>query len=122
MACRWNENVIPHLAKGNKDMGLMERGTKRICHACSVKYYDLGKPEPACPACGVVYNPEALLKSKHRYVPQPAAAKAPAKPTAAAIENDRLPPPIDDEDEVVVEDEEGVPVVADEDELGEELL
>ena len=105
-------------------MGMMERGTKRICHACSVKYYDLGKPEPTCPACGVVYNPEALLKSKHRYVPQPASSKAPAKPVAA-IENDRLPPVVDDDEEVAVqdEDEESVPVVADdEDELGEVLL
>jgi uncharacterized protein (TIGR02300 family) len=28
-------------------------GTKYECTSCSTKFYDLGKPEPICPKCGL---------------------------------------------------------------------
>ena len=90
------------------------RGTKRICHSCEARYYDLGRDPPTCPTCGVVYNPEALLKSRHRTVQAKAPAVQRSKP-AAVVEDDRLPP-VEDEDEVVAvsEDEGAVEVAEDE--------
>ncbi len=39
-------------------------GMKRICPNCGTRYYDFKKDPPACPSCGVEYDPEALLKSR----------------------------------------------------------
>jgi len=42
-----------------------EWGTKRTCPKCGVRFYDLGKEDPVnCIACGINWNPEAVLKSK----------------------------------------------------------
>ncbi len=41
-----------------------EWGQKRICPNCGTRYYDFRKDPPTCPACGTVYDPEALLKSR----------------------------------------------------------
>ncbi len=41
-----------------------EWGLKRICPNCGTRYYDFSKDPPSCPACGTVYDPEALLKSR----------------------------------------------------------
>lgn len=35
-----------------------ELGKKHICQSCGVKFYDLMKPEPACPKCGQVVDEE----------------------------------------------------------------
>jgi uncharacterized protein (TIGR02300 family) len=29
------------------------RGTKRVCHACSARFYDLSREPIVCPSCGV---------------------------------------------------------------------
>lgn len=34
-------------------------GSKRVCEACSTKYYDLNKSPAICPNCGQEFNPEA---------------------------------------------------------------
>ena len=41
-----------------------EWGVKRICPACSGRYYDMCNDSPVCPTCGVRYDPEALLKTR----------------------------------------------------------
>ena len=42
-----------------------EWGTKRTCPKCATRFYDLGKEDPVqCIACGVVWHPEPVLKSK----------------------------------------------------------
>jgi len=33
------------------------RGTKRMCQACQVRFYDLMREQIVCPACGAVYTP-----------------------------------------------------------------
>ena len=33
------------------------RGTKRVCQACAVRFYDLLRDPILCPACGVVHTP-----------------------------------------------------------------
>jgi uncharacterized protein (TIGR02300 family) len=35
------------------------RGTKRMCQACEVRFYDLMREQIVCPACGAVYTPVA---------------------------------------------------------------
>ena len=45
-------------------MAKTEWGLKRICPNCGTRYYDFRKDPPTCPACGTVYDPEALLKSR----------------------------------------------------------
>ncbi len=34
------------------------RGTKRVCHACQVRFYDLLRDPILCPACGERHVPE----------------------------------------------------------------
>jgi uncharacterized protein (TIGR02300 family) len=35
------------------------RGTKRVCHACAARFYDLLREPIVCPACGAHYVPDA---------------------------------------------------------------
>jgi uncharacterized protein (TIGR02300 family) len=42
-------------SQSNKAM----RGTKRVCQACQVRFYDLAREQIVCPACGVLYTPVA---------------------------------------------------------------
>ena len=45
-------------------------GIKRTCHSCGAKYYDFKKKVPECPSCNTVFDPEALLKSRRRAMPE----------------------------------------------------
>ncbi len=45
-------------------------GIKRTCHSCGAKYYDFKKKAPECPSCNTVFDPEALLKSRRRAMPE----------------------------------------------------
>jgi uncharacterized protein (TIGR02300 family) len=35
------------------------RGTKRGCHACAARFYDLAREPIVCPSCGAHYVPDA---------------------------------------------------------------
>jgi uncharacterized protein (TIGR02300 family) len=35
------------------------RGTKRVCQACAVRFYDLSREPIVCPSCGARYVPDA---------------------------------------------------------------
>jgi uncharacterized protein (TIGR02300 family) len=37
------------------------RGTKRACHECAVRFYDLARDPIVCPACGTQHTPEPPL-------------------------------------------------------------
>jgi uncharacterized protein (TIGR02300 family) len=39
-------------------------GTKRICHACSTRFYDMNKPTVVCPKCNTPFSAESILKSR----------------------------------------------------------
>ncbi len=39
-------------------------GLKRICPQCNTRYYDMKKRPPVCLSCGVVFDPETLMKSR----------------------------------------------------------
>jgi uncharacterized protein (TIGR02300 family) len=41
-----------------------EWGTKRQCLSCGTRFYDLMKPEIACPKCGAAYDTESATKTR----------------------------------------------------------
>ncbi|MBK8176011.1 MAG: TIGR02300 family protein [Rhodospirillales bacterium] len=45
-------------------MAKPEWGTKRTCHACGARFYDLRRDPMVCPACGAVHDPERTPKPK----------------------------------------------------------
>lgn len=89
-----------------------EWGTKRACPKCNTRFYDLGQDDPVtCIACGNVWVPEPMLKSKQ---PMPFET---AKPVAKTDDDGVLAD--DDEDLDVAEDAEepDVDIADDEDDL-----
>ena len=44
-------------------MAKPEWGTKRICHSCGTRFYDLLRDPIVCPSCGTQFDPEALLRT-----------------------------------------------------------
>lgn len=68
-----------------------EWGIKRTCHSCGAKYYDFKKKAPACPSCGTPFDPEALLKSRRRAMPEEK-----VKPKAVVEEAEIETPDIED--------------------------
>lgn len=49
-------------------MKKQEWGIKRICLACSARFYDLNKSPIICPACGATFDPEYITKKKAKQV------------------------------------------------------
>ena len=94
-------------------MAKPEWGIKRICPNCGARYYDLRKDPPTCPSCGVIYDPEALLKSRR-------ARSAPVddtkKPVIVADEDTDL----ETEDGAEIEDAEEEAAVGDLEDEAEE--
>jgi hypothetical protein len=48
---------------------VVELGTRFKCFKCETKFYDLGRPQPICPACGEDQNnrePRQPLKRKRK--------------------------------------------------------
>ena len=64
-------------------MARAELGTKRLCGACSAKFYDLGKDPIICPKCEEVFVPEPVVQS--RRAPAPAPAPVAVAPVAAVV-------------------------------------
>lgn len=90
-----------------------EWGTKRTCPKCGTRFYDLGKQDPVtCIACGVVWEPEPVLKSKQ---PLPFDAPKPEKAKPEPQAEDR------DEDLDIADDDEE-PADADDDLGGDDDL
>ena len=95
-----------------------EWGIKRICPACSARYYDMLRDPPVCPTCGARYDPEALLKTR-RARPMPA-EKAPAKVPLAVREE--LGVDVDEEIVVEMDGDDTVPIAEVEVEVVDEDL
>lgn len=85
-----------------------EWGTKRVCHACGARFYDLGRSPIACPACGAVLDLETAGRARRsRSGSRAAVVEEPEE----VIEADEEEAEVDEEEaeEVVddtVEDEE----------------
>ncbi len=73
-------------------MAKPEWGSKRQCHSCGARFYDLNRADVACPKCGAHYDPDAVLKSRR------------ARP--AAVAEEKVVPLVPDEVPVEAETEE----------------
>ncbi|TVR99514.1 MAG: TIGR02300 family protein [Rhodospirillales bacterium] len=45
-------------------MAKPEWGTKRSCHNCGARFYDLRREPVVCPVCGTVYDPGRQAKTR----------------------------------------------------------
>ena len=45
-------------------MAKPEWGTKRTCHTCGARFYDLRRDTIVCPVCGAVHDPEKQPKPR----------------------------------------------------------
>jgi uncharacterized protein (TIGR02300 family) len=61
-----------------------ELGTKRLCASCGVKFYDLSKTPPTCPACGTVFEVVQVV-SRARPADARAAAAAAVRPAEVEV-------------------------------------
>jgi uncharacterized protein (TIGR02300 family) len=52
-----------------------EWGTKRTCHTCGARFYDLRREAIVCPVCGAVHDPDRQPKPRR---PGPAIKEEPA--------------------------------------------
>jgi uncharacterized protein (TIGR02300 family) len=110
---------------GGEGVVKAEWGLKRICPNCGTRYYDFRKDPPTCPACGTVYDPEALLKSRRA---RPGMVEETRKPksTARVGEFDEVAPIDPEEAEDLVPDAEdeddGASLIEDASELGEDTI
>ncbi len=43
---------------------MANRGLKRICASCGIKFYDMNKQPIKCPACGAAFTGEVAVKSR----------------------------------------------------------
>ena len=43
---------------------MANRGLKRLCTSCGIKFYDMGKTPIICPACGAEFTGEVLVTSR----------------------------------------------------------
>ena len=102
-------------------MAKPEWGSKRQCHNCGARFYDLNRAEVVCPKCGTVYDPDAVLKSRRsrptpapeeKAVPVP--AELPAEPEAEEAE------PAEAATEAEGEEKEEEELIEDTSELGED--
>ncbi len=103
-----------------------EWGLKRICPNCGTRYYDFRKDPPTCPACGTVYDPEALLKSRRaRPGMVEETRKTAAKPAALVNDfEDVVAVDPDEEADLVpdADDDDGDALIEDAAELGEDTI
>ena len=103
-------------------MAKPEWGTKRICQACGAKFYDLRRSPIVCPACGVEFDPEALLRSRRSRAPgakeeeakKPVVKKPVVKEAAPDKDEEAFDADLEDEE---LDDTEDLP-----DEDGDEAL
>lgn len=100
---------------GELQVAKPEWGTKRICHNCGVRFYDLRRDPAACPACGTVVEPGRQIR------PRRGGGKAEAAAILAKVEEEKVEIEGVEEDvdveEVVEEDGD---VVAEEEDLIED--
>ncbi len=103
-----------------------EWGLKRICPNCGTRYYDFRKDPPTCPACGTVYDPEALLKSRRARPGMVEETRKSSVKTARVAELDEVGPVDPEEDVDLVpdaeDDDDGAALIEDPGELGEDTI
>jgi uncharacterized protein (TIGR02300 family) len=112
-------------------MAKPEWGTKRICHNCGARFYDLRHDPILCPKCGAEFDPEALLRSRRTRVaalaePDPVEepeVEAPGEEPVVGddlVEEDAEAVTADGDAEAEAEESEEEEVLEDASELGED--
>lgn len=74
-------------------MAKPEWGTKRTCHTCGARFYDLRRDTIVCPVCGAVHDPERQPKPRR---PGPAIKEEPVL-AARLPDDDAVAEPLDEE-------------------------
>lgn len=99
------------------------RGTKRVCQACDIRFYDLSRDPIVCPSCGVRNVPEApqapeahagpftdktgwRRKAFKRPDPEPDEADTVANDNATEGASEESAAPVSDQDVVLDEQEQ----------------
>jgi len=93
-----------------------EWGTKRICHSCGARFYDLRRQPAVCPKCETVQEDEAPGRSRRARTAAPE-KKAKAAPVAAAA-----PPPKKAEPELEDGDLDDTAVADDDEAEGGDMI
>jgi uncharacterized protein (TIGR02300 family) len=93
------------------------RGTKRVCQACEVRFYDLSRDPIVCPACGAKYAHAAM------HVVEPGTRKAPyaSKKGWGDRTEVKRPEPVREEAETKVTAESGSENLEEENDAGPEV-
>lgn len=96
-------------------MASPDLGTKRLCAACNLKYYDLHRIPIVCPTCDAVFvlPAEAPARPPRRSFARPAMMPAPLIAEQGELRDDVI---VDD-----VEIDKPDALIAQEDKLGDEL-
>lgn len=102
-------------------MAKPEWGTKRTCHACGTRFYDLQHSPATCPKCGTVFEQGKPARPRRKAaVEVPVPAKA---PKVAVVLPEAVVGAFDDE-EIEVEDveaeEQDEELIEDTSDLGED--
>ena len=84
-------------------MPAKDLGTKHACYKCGTKFYDLGKPVPACPKCGADQRESPAVKAPAATERKARAAPKPAEPLVDELDAEEL----DDEPEADEDADEG---------------
>lgn len=84
-------------------------GKRYTCFKCGVKFYDLNRPEPICPACGVDQRDDNAPDPKIALIAKYKAATKAGKGAARELELDDDLPGVedDDDDEGMFEEDAG---------------
>jgi uncharacterized protein (TIGR02300 family) len=70
-----------------------EWGTKRTCHTCGARFYDLRRDTIVCPVCGAVHDPDRQPKPRR---PGPAVKEEPVL-AARLADGDVVAEPMDED-------------------------
>lgn len=101
MALAATPNIYQPYSRRVAALSKSDWGTKRICHNCGTRYYDLNKDPVVCPKCSVEFDPEAFLKS--RRTRSAMVEELQAKPKTAKVKKAAEKEEEVDEEEVEVE-------------------
>lgn len=91
-------------------MARTQRGAKRVCQSCDVRFYDLGRNPIICPSCNATFDPEAILRSRRN---RPSAAASAAVSKTAVVDLEVATKSLDKDANIVLESDD-VEIVGDE--------
>lgn len=91
-------------------MPVEERGVKRVCIECGVRFYDLNREPITCPGCGGTFDLDALL-GRNKPDPRDMEVSTPeGDPLVDSIETEEADGNIDLGDDVLEDDEDTVDI------------